>query len=107
MDFLDQIKLLFTLAFALWVIAAIVVTRMYTGAWFGAHDKRLPFIIGNIWFGVSMLVETGFYAASIWFEWRWAGPWIVRMIPTAAISQAIVYIIVGIWARKVGQNGRG
>lgn len=100
MDFADQIKLLFTLAFALWIVAFVVATRPYMIAFSGSPDKRLPFVIGSIWLGISTLLEMGFYAGTIWFEWRDGTIWALRLIPTAAITQAIVYIAIGLWARR-------
>lgn len=104
MDFEAQIKLLFTLAFVLWVIAAIVATRAYVIAYVESTDKRLPFICGAIWLGLSSLFESAFYAATIWFEWEHGTRWAIRMIPTALISQAIVFTIIGIWAQREGRN---
>lgn len=101
MSDIEQLKLFYTMAFVMWIIANVVVTRTYVLSWWRSSDRNLPFVLGGIFVGLTSMVETGFYAFAIWTdiipELRL---WAIKLIPLFASSQAMAYIIVGFWARR-------
>jgi hypothetical protein len=103
-DTLDQLRLLYTGAFVLWIVANIFITRVYAYAWWKSTDRDLPFILGGVWVGFTSMIETGLYALAVWTdiipELR---TWAVKLIPVFAATQAIVYIAVGVVAQRIDE----
>lgn len=98
MNDLEWFRLLFAVAFGMWIFADIVFLSRYIGTLIRARF-RSPFILGTSIVATTCTFETTLYGYAVWFQAqnvifiRWA----TFAIPIMIMVQALAFMLIANW----------
>lgn len=95
---LEWFRLLFAVAFGIWVCVDIVFTSRYIKSLLEVRFKS-PFILGTVTVAVTGTLEVSLYGYAVWFQPTHLTfiRWVIFSIPLLAMLQALAFMLIANW----------
>lgn len=95
---LEWFRLLFAVAFGMWICVDVVFTSRYIKSLFEVRF-RSPFILGTVVVAVTGTLEVSLYGYAVWFQPNQFTflRWVIFSIPIAAMLQALAFMMIANW----------